>query len=76
MSWLVAGLVPDSAKGSQAAHKVLQNLSTAVQSLTELRSALARDTGVPRQTPALARHARLAANAARTVVEFVLSRRR
>jgi abortive infection Abi-like protein len=64
--------VPDSAKGSQAAHKVLQNLSTAVQSLAEFRNALGTGHGRTAPNPALARHARLAANAARTVVEFVL----
>jgi hypothetical protein len=64
--------VPDSAKGSQAAHKVLQNLSTAVQSLAEFRNALGTGHGRTAPNPALARHARLGANAARTVVEFVL----
>lgn len=64
--------VPASAKGSQAAHKVLQNLSTAVQSLAEFRNALGTGHGRTAPNPALARHARLAANAARTVVEFVL----
>jgi hypothetical protein len=64
--------VPDSAKGSQAAHKVLQNLSTTVQSLAEFRNAVGTGHGRTAPNPALARHARLAANAARTVVEFVL----
>jgi hypothetical protein len=64
--------VPESRTGSQAAHKVLQNLATAVQSLAELRNALGLGHGQTRRSPALARHARLAANAARTVVGFVL----
>ncbi|MBA3629907.1 MAG: abortive infection family protein [Actinobacteria bacterium] len=64
--------VPASAKGSQAAHKVLQNMATAIQSLAELRNELGLGHGRTASSPALARHARLAANAARTVVEFVL----
>jgi Abortive infection C-terminus len=69
---LTRDAVPDSAKGSQAAHKILQNLSTAVQSLAELRNILGTGHGRTAPNPALARHARLAANASRTVVEFVL----
>ncbi len=64
--------VPDSAKGSKAAQRVLQNLATAVQSLTELRNELGLGHGKTRPSPALERHARLAFNASRTVVEFVL----
>ena len=64
--------VPDSAKGSKAAQRVLQNLATAVQSLTELRNELGLGHGRTRPSPALERHARLAFNASRTVVEFVL----
>lgn len=64
--------VPDSAKGSQAAQRVLQNLATAVQSLTELRNELGLGHGKTRPSPALERHARLAFNASRTIVEFVL----
>ena len=64
--------VPDSAKGSKAAQRVLQNLATAVQSLAELRNELGLGHGRTRQSAALARHARLAANSARAVVEFVL----
>jgi hypothetical protein len=64
--------VPGSAKGSAAAHRVLQNLSTAVQSLAELRNELGLGHGRTTVSPAFARHARLAANAARTVVEFML----
>src|SRR5205085_6297929 len=63
--------VPDSAKGSQAAQRVLQNLMTAVQGLAELRNELGLGHGRTTPTPALARHARLAANSARTVVEFL-----
>lgn len=64
--------VPDSAKGSQAAQRVLRNLMTAVQSLAELRNELGLGHGRTEPSPAYARHARLAANAARTVVEFLL----
>jgi hypothetical protein len=64
--------VPDSAKGSKAAQRVLQNLATAVQSLAELRNELGLGHGRTRPSPALERHARLAFNASRTVVEFVL----
>jgi hypothetical protein len=64
--------VPDSAKGSQAAQRVLQNLATAVQALTELRNELGLGHGRTRPSAALERHARLAFNASRTVVEFVL----
>ena len=64
--------VPGSAKGSAASQRVLQNLSTAVQGLAELRNELGLGHGRTTPSPALARHARLAANAARTVVEFVL----
>lgn len=64
--------VPDSAKGSKAAQRVLQNLATAVQSLTELRNELGLGHGRTKPSPALERHARLAFNASRTIVEFVL----
>lgn len=64
--------VPSSAKGSQAAHKVLSNLTTAVQSLAELRNVLGLGHGKTTTSPAHARHARLAANSARAVSEFVL----
>jgi hypothetical protein len=65
--------VPTSVKGSQASHRILQNLSTAVQNLAELRNELGLGHGRTTSSPALARHARLAANAARTVVDFTLS---
>jgi len=64
--------VPSSAKGSAAAHRVLQNLATSVQGLAELRNELGLGHGRTAPSPALARHARLAANSARAVVEFVL----
>lgn len=64
--------VPDSAKGSESAQKVLQNLATAVQSLAELRNELGLGHGKTRPSPAFARHARLAFNASRAVVEFLL----
>ncbi len=64
--------VPDSVKGSKAAQRILQNLATAVQSLAELRNELGLGHGKTRSSPALERHARLAFNASRSVVEFVL----
>jgi Abortive infection C-terminus len=64
--------VPASARGSRASHRVLQNLTTAVQSLAELRNELGIGHGRTAPSPALARHARLAANSARAVVEFLL----
>jgi hypothetical protein len=69
---LNAEAVPDSSPGSKAAQKTLRTLSTTVQSLAELRNELGRGHGRTRRSPALARHARLAANAARTVSEFLL----
>ena len=50
--------VPESAKGSRASHRVLQNLATAVQSLAELRNELGVGHGRTSPSPALARHAR------------------
>jgi hypothetical protein len=64
--------VPDSAKGSETAQKVLQNLATSVQSLAELRNELGLGHGKTRPSAAFARHARLAFNASRAVVEFLL----
>ena len=67
-------LGPNQRQGqpSQQAN-ILQNLSTAVQNLAELRNELGLGHGRTTSGPALARHARLAANAARTVVDFTLS---
>jgi hypothetical protein len=64
--------VPNSAKGSQASQRVLQNLATMVQSLAELRDELGLGHGRSKTSPALERHARLACNASRTLTEFVL----
>jgi len=64
--------VPDSVKGSESAQKVLQNLATAVQSLAELRNELGLGHGKTKPSPAFSRHARLAFNASRAVVEFLL----
>ena len=54
--------VPANAKGSAAAHRVLQNIGTAVQGLANLRNELGLGHGRTAPSPALARHARLAAN--------------
>lgn len=64
--------VPSNRKGSEAAGKILQNLATTVQSMAELRNELGLGHGKTKNSPALERHARLAFNAARTVVEFLL----
>lgn len=64
--------VPNSVKGSAASHRVLQNLSTAVQSLAELRNEIGLGHGRTTLSPAFARHARLAANSSRAIVEFLL----
>lgn len=66
------GSVPKSAKGSASAKKVLQNLSTVVRSMSELRNLLGTGHGRSERSPAAERHARLAFNAARTLAEFLL----
>jgi hypothetical protein len=63
--------VPDSAKGSEAAHKVLTAMNTAVFGLAELRNQIGRGHGRSTASPALERHARLAFNAAVTLTEFL-----
>jgi hypothetical protein len=63
--------VPDSVKGSEAAHKVLGALSTAVFGLAELRNQIGRGHGRTTASPALERHARLAFNSAVTLTEFL-----
>ena len=65
--------VPASAKGSEAAQRILQGLVTAVQNLTELRNALGLGHGRAQRVPALERHARLAMNSSRTIADFLLS---
>lgn len=64
--------VRDNVKGSKAAKRALQNLSSLVQSVAEMRNELGLGHGQTRNSAALERHARLTFNAARTVVEFVL----
>lgn len=70
------GISRDSVPGSDAAsrisQRILQQLATAVQGLAELRNEIGLGHGRTEPSPALARHARLAANSARTVVEFML----
>ena len=70
---LARELVPENAKGGEAAQRVLQGLITAVQNLAEMRNALGVGHGRARRIPALERHARLAMNASRTVAEFLLA---
>ena len=69
---LNAESVPASARGSEAAQRALRALVTTVQSLAELRNELGLGHGRRTTSPALGRHARLAATAARGVSEFVL----
>ena len=64
--------VPASAKGSAAARRVLQNLTSPVQNLAELRNELGLGHGKTKASPALERHGRLAFNAAQTVAEFLM----
>lgn len=65
--------VPQNAKGSEAAQRVLQGLVTAVQNLAELRNALGAGHGRAQRVPALERHARLAMNASHTVAAFLIA---
>jgi plasmid stabilization system protein ParE len=65
--------VPQNAKGSEAAQRVLQGLVTAVQNLAELRNALGLGHGRAQRVPALERHARLAMNASYAASAFLLS---
>lgn len=69
---LNAESVPDNRKGSEAAQRALRSLSTAVQSLAELRNQLGTGHGRNKRSAALTRHARLAFNAASGVAEFML----
>lgn len=64
--------VPQSAKGSEAAHKILGALTTTVFSLAELRNELGLGHGRTAPSPALERHARLAFNSSVALVEFLL----
>jgi hypothetical protein len=65
--------VPDNAKGSEAAQRVLQGLVTAVQNLAEFRNAIGAGHGRAQRVPALERHARLAMNASHTVAAFLIA---
>lgn len=69
---LNAEAVPGDRKGSKAAVKTLRALETTIQSLAELRNEIGTGHGRTGRSPALTRHARLAFNAAVTVVEFLL----
>lgn len=64
--------VPDSVKGSAAAHKVLRSLASTVQGMAELRNELGTGHGKTRRSPATPRHAQLAVGAARTLTVFLL----
>lgn len=63
--------VPDSTKGSEAAHKILGALTTTVYGLAELRNQIGRGHGRSSASPALGRHARLAFNTAVSLTEFL-----
>jgi hypothetical protein len=69
---LNAKAVPDSAKGSASAQRVLRTLTTTVQNLSELRNELGTGHGRPKATSLRTRHARLALNSTITVTEFLL----
>lgn len=64
--------VPANAKASQTTKRILQNVASSVQGLTELRNEVGSGHGKTFRSAAQPRHARLALNATRTVVEFVL----
>lgn len=69
---LVPDDVPDSAKGADTIKRVLSNLATVVQGLTELRSLYGTGHGKDGRSKGVsARHARLAVGAASTIVTFV-----
>lgn len=63
--------VPGSARGSEAAHKVLGSLSMVVFGMAELRNQIGRGHGRTTASPALERHARLAFNTAVALAEFL-----
>ncbi|MEU7615894.1 abortive infection family protein [Micromonospora rifamycinica] len=69
---LKAESVPNSAKGSQTAQRILRTLVTTVQSLAELRNELGLGHGRLAPSPALSRHARLSLNSTVAVTEFLL----
>jgi hypothetical protein len=69
---LNAEAVPENRKGSEAAQRALRSLASTVQNLAELRNQLGTGHGRNKPIPALARHARLAFNAASAVAEFML----
>lgn len=64
--------IPESRRGSEAAQQALRSLVSVVQSLAELRNELGLGHGQSGPHPGSLRHARLAFNAATTVVEFLL----
>lgn len=63
--------VPGHTKGSEAAHRTLGALNSAVFGLAELRNQLGRGHGRTTVSPALERHARLAFNTAVALTEFL-----
>lgn len=69
---LRAADIPESRRGSEAAQQALRSLVSVVQSLAELRNELGLGHGRSGPHPGNLRHARLAFNAATTVVEFLL----
>jgi hypothetical protein len=69
---LKAESVPGNARGSQSAQLALRGLVTTGQALAELRNELGLGHGRSVRSAALARHARLAAGAARAIAEFLL----
>ena len=64
--------VPGDAPSSQAARNALQAMMNVVGSLAEMRNAMGTGHGKASSSPALARHARMAAHAAQGVGGFLL----
>ncbi len=64
--------VPGDAPSSQAARNALQAMTNVVGSLAEMRNAMGTGHGKASSSPALARHARMAAHAAQGIGGFLL----
>lgn len=64
--------VPESVRGSKAAHRALRSMTGVVQALAELRNELGIGHGHTAVSPALVRHARLTAAMATGLAQFLL----
>jgi hypothetical protein len=65
--------VPNSARGSESAHKILNTMVTTLFGMAELRNELGSGHGRSDPNPVLVRHQRLALNTAVTVSELLLA---